>query len=71
MGVLGPGGVAGDTVAVSVTGDPYAEVGGATVRVDVVGSGLTTSEQVAELAANGPVGLKLAWMVCVPAVEPV
>jgi hypothetical protein len=33
------------------------DVAGVTVRMDVVGRALTTSEQVAELAAKDPVGM--------------
>ena len=56
MGVPGPGGVAGATVAVRVTGEPYVEEVGATERTEVVGSAFTNSEQLAALAAKDPEG---------------
>ena len=56
MGVLGPGGVAGETVTVSVTGEPYVDVAGVTVRTEVIGRAVTTSEQDAELPSKASVG---------------
>ena len=47
------------------------EVGGATFRNEVVGKALTTSEQLAELAAKEPVGVYVATILCVPTVEKV
>jgi hypothetical protein len=57
LGALGPGGVVGATVAVSITGDPNVALVGVTVSTDVEGSAVTTSEHDAELPAKPPVGV--------------
>jgi hypothetical protein len=57
VGVAGPGGVAGETVVLRVTGEPATDVSGVTFRTDLDATATTTTVQDAELPAKAPVGL--------------
>jgi hypothetical protein len=71
VGVAGPGGFAGETVAVRATGEPAVAACELTVRADLLGRASTVSVQFAELGKKAPVGVYSALIVCVPAMEPV